>query len=187
MQKAGDSASSLASDDSEPPEAVELTSNYEAPLEIQVASVPRICSAAEEEIKLQILPAPVTIITGCLGAGARLFGGLVNSSKTRCQSPHPLPCCAGKTTLVHKILTGDHGLKIAVFMNEFAEEQDLERQMLSRHEVMLLLQRHSTFESCLAHRRDSQCGSHTNRPRRERRCLLLRSGWSWQMAVCAVA
>lgn len=36
---------------------------------------------------------------------------------------------------MHNLLTGHHGLKIAVFMNEFGEEQDLERQMLSKQEV----------------------------------------------------
>ena len=39
---------------------------------------------------------------------------------------------------MHNILTGDHGLRIAVFMNEYGEEQDLERQMLSKHEVVPL-------------------------------------------------
>ena len=145
MQEAGENASSLASDDSEPPDAVELTSEYEAPLDIHIASLPEACIAAEHEDKDEILPAPVTIITGCLGAGACLIGCLVSSPKMQCHSPHPPPCRAGKTTLVHDILTGDHGLKIAVFMNEFAEEQDLERQMLSRHEVMVLLLWHTTF------------------------------------------
>ena len=139
MQKAGENASSLVSDDSEPPEAVELTSEYEAPLDVQIASQPEACRAVEDERIHEIPPAPVTIITGCLGAGLCPIGCLVNLPKMQCQSPQPLSCRAGKTTLVHNILTGDHGLKVAVFMNEFAEEQDLERQMLSRHEVMLLL------------------------------------------------
>ncbi|BDA44245.1 probable COBW domain-containing protein 1 [Coccomyxa sp. Obi] len=53
-------------------------------------------------------PVPATIITGCLGAG--------------------------KTTLVHSILKGQHGLKIAVIMNEFGEEQELEKEMLFQTE-----------------------------------------------------
>lgn len=43
----------------------------------------------------------------------------------------------GKTTLVHSILKGQHGLKIAVIMNEFGEEQELEKEMLFQTEVVL--------------------------------------------------
>jgi Ni2+-binding GTPase involved in maturation of urease and hydrogenase len=43
---------------------------------------------------------------------------------------------AGKTTLVHHILTGQHGLKIAVIMNEISAEVDLEKEILEAREVM---------------------------------------------------
>ncbi|CAL8470217.1 g9759 [Coccomyxa elongata] len=59
-------------------------------------------------MKKYVTPVPATIITGCLGAG--------------------------KTTLVHSILKGQHGLKIAVIMNEFGEEQELEKEMLFQTE-----------------------------------------------------
>lgn len=45
----------------------------------------------------------------------------------------------GKTTLVHSILKGQHGLKIAVIMNEFGEEQELEKEMFFQTEVVLEL------------------------------------------------
>jgi G3E family GTPase len=44
---------------------------------------------------------------------------------------------AGKTTLVHYILRADHGMKIAVVMNEFGEEQGLEKDMLFQQQVLL--------------------------------------------------
>ena len=46
-------------------------------------------------------PVPVTLITGFLGAG--------------------------KTTLVHHILTAQHGYRIAVIVNEFGEELGIEQ------------------------------------------------------------
>ena len=51
---------------------------------------------------------------------------------------------------MHNILTGDHGLKIAVFMNEYGEEQDMERQMLSEHEVYLVVPS-IIVSACLLH------------------------------------
>lgn len=43
----------------------------------------------------------------------------------------------GKTTLVHYILKADHGFRVAVIMNEFGEEQGLEKEMLTQSEVFL--------------------------------------------------
>ncbi len=45
--------------------------------------------------------------------------------------------CVGKTTLVHYILKAEHGMKIAVVMNEFGEEQGLEKEMLFQQQVPL--------------------------------------------------
>ncbi len=56
--------------------------------------VPHLCEIStflEDKVK----KVPITIITGFLGSG--------------------------KTTLLQNILSSDHGLKVAVLMNEFAE------------------------------------------------------------------
>lgn len=90
---------------------------------------------------------------------------------------------------MHNILTGDHGLRIAVFMNEYGEEQDLERQMLSKHEVRPL-QSHDQLAECMEH---IQSAWNTERPCimivqcREKSFLLWRNGWNWQMDAYAAA
>ena len=53
-------------------------------------------------------PVPVTLITGCLGAG--------------------------KSTLINRILTTQHGLRCAVIMNEFGESADMEKALIKEPE-----------------------------------------------------
>ena len=64
-------ASDAASDDSEPPEAVELQPESSARLDdASTASIG--CSRNDKQDADALPPAPVTIITGCLGAGRAL-------------------------------------------------------------------------------------------------------------------
>lgn len=57
-------------------------------------------------------PVPVTLITGCLGAG--------------------------KSTLINRILTTQHGLRCAVVMNEYGESADMEKALIKEPEVGIL-------------------------------------------------
>lgn len=66
------SASDSASDDSEAPEAVELEVESSAPIDDAGTS----CVTVKEQDAEAVPPAPVTIITGCLGAGASLQSSL---------------------------------------------------------------------------------------------------------------
>ena len=43
---------------------------------------------------------------------------------------------AGKSTLVRHILTADHGFRIAVILNEFADDTSIERAIVSDEQVM---------------------------------------------------
>lgn len=67
LQKADSDA---ASDDSEPPEAVELTPEVNAPVYSTCGSTAAPCSTSAQHDADALSPAPVTIITGFLGAGA---------------------------------------------------------------------------------------------------------------------
>lgn len=67
--------SDAASDDSEPPEAVELWPESTAHVDNLGSSTSGLHSTEEHLLESDVLPpAPVTIITGCLGAGTILNG-----------------------------------------------------------------------------------------------------------------
>ena len=64
-----------------------------------------------------------------------MSGGVVSTTSLQTALQLRVGCCPGKTTLVHYILTAQHGMRVAVIMNEFGEEQGLEEEMLSQPQV----------------------------------------------------
>jgi G3E family GTPase len=81
---------------------------------------------------------PVVLLTGRLGAGEREAmegkshgaGGRFSSRCSFVESRFPV--IAGKTTLLRRILTENHGLRIAVVENEFAESVGIESLILKQ-------------------------------------------------------
>jgi hypothetical protein len=47
-----------------------------------------------------------------------------------------LLACAGKTTLVERILTAQHGYRVAVILNEIGDEKGIEKALLQDEEGM---------------------------------------------------